>query len=65
MTSSFWTNLVERGIPKGKHERRRLANEALAAGVVSSAGVYGRGRKRGAGLPDNEACSDEDDDEDD
>lgn len=58
--SSSWKNRVEKGVPRGNNnEQRGNANEALANGVGENAG------KRGAGLPDEEACSDEDDDEDD
>ena len=57
--SSSWKNRVEEGVPRGKDEQRSHANEAVATGIGENAG------KREAGLPDGEACDDEDDDEDD
>jgi len=53
------------GIPKNNHERRHNAKKELIPCTTSSAGVGENAAKHGAGLPDEEACSDEDDDEDD
>ena len=61
--SSSWKTLAK-GIPKQNNEQRRNVQNALDASVAS-AGVGENAGKRGAGLPDEEACSDEDDDEDD
>ena len=52
---------LAKGIPVDSHR-----NEALDSGSVALAGVGGdAGQRRQAGLPDGEACADEDDDEDD
>ena len=48
--------IVEEGVPE--HNPRRNTH-ALADGNTASAGVGEDAKKRGAGLPDGEACSDE------
>lgn len=63
--SSSWKNLVEKDIPKNNHERRLDGEKALIPCTTALAGVGENAGKRGAGLPDEEAGSDEDDDEDD
>ena len=53
--------IVKRAILDEKHLHHK---GALDMGVSASAGVGKSAGKHGAGLPDDEACADEDDDED-
>ncbi len=52
--------IVEKGVP-----RHDTAHDDLDSGVLASVGVGKNAGQRQAGLPGAEACSDEDDDEDD
>ena len=61
LCSSSWKMIVKKGIPDDKYLHHK---EALDMGVSASAGVGKNVGKRGASLPDDEACADEEDDED-
>lgn len=53
---------VEKGIPKSPLQWNDTAS---SSNVVKTSGAGEGACKRSAGLPDEEACADEDDDEDD
>ena len=58
--SSFWKMIVEKGVLNGRHLHD---NEALDIGDSASLGVGKSACERRAGLPNDEACTDADDDE--
>lgn len=62
--SSSWKNNLEKGIPRDTHQRHEPVG--TCSGVLASTGVgKDAGKRRSAGLPDEEAAAAEDDDEDD
>lgn len=70
-TTSSWRTRVEEGIPKNNHNKnnkndfQHSADGDLAVALSGVGKNAAAGRRRDAGLPDDEAMSDEDDDEDD
>lgn len=64
-STSSWRMRVEKGVPKNAPNEYNETHPTTATGVVKISDAGEGVRKHGAGLSDEEACAEEDEDEDD